>query len=91
MTLTLRPDAETDDIITRQIAKGRFATPEEVVRAGLLLLDREEAELEELRRLVDEGDAAYARGDYKSYSSSADLLADIKRLGEARSRKEPCA
>ena len=90
MSITLTPDAETGDIIARQIANGRFATPEEVVRAGLRLLERQEAEIEELRRLIDEGDAAIVRGDVKTYASGVELLADVKQLGEARSRNEPC-
>jgi putative addiction module CopG family antidote len=36
-------DAETTALIEDQIASGRFRTPSEVVRAGLLLLDEIES------------------------------------------------
>jgi antitoxin ParD1/3/4 len=78
-TYTLGQEAET--IIARQVAKGNFATPEEVVQAGLELLEEQDAKLAELRRLVDEGDAAYARGEYSTYDSAEQVLADI-RSGE---------
>ena len=61
MSKTYTPGPEVDAIVDRQLAKGNFATGEEVVRAGVALLEAQETELEELRRLIDEGDAAYAR------------------------------
>jgi hypothetical protein len=59
-----------------------------VVRASLRLLaehdpELDEAELKALRRLIAEGAAAYARGDYTEYSSADELLSDIIRLGDA--------
>ena len=62
MSKTYTPGPEVDAIVDRQLARGNFATGEEVVRAGVALLEAQEAELEELRKLIDEGDAAYARG-----------------------------
>ena len=89
MSKTYTPGPEADAIIARQVAKGSFATAEEVVRAGVQLLEEHEAELEELRRLIDEGDAAYARGEYTTYTSADQFLGDIKRVGEQRSRQKP--
>jgi hypothetical protein len=48
------------------------------------MLEEQEAELEELRRLIDEGDAAHARGDYAIYSCADEFLTDINRKGVLR-------
>ena len=44
--------------IERQIAKGRFGSASEAIRAGLRLLEEQETRLEQLRAAIDEGDAA---------------------------------
>jgi putative addiction module CopG family antidote len=88
MSKTYTPGPEVDAIVDRQLAKGNFATGDEVVRAGVALLEAQETELEELRRLIDEGDAAYARGEYTTYGSADELTADIIGRGEARSRQK---
>jgi len=89
MSKTYNPGPEADAIIERQLAKGNFGTPDEVVRAGVRLLEEHEAELEELRKLIDEGDAAHARGDYATYRNAGEFLADIKGAGEGQSRRKP--
>jgi putative addiction module CopG family antidote len=89
MSKSYTPGAEADAVIERQVAKGNFTSPDDVVRAGVQLLEEHEAELEELRRLVDEGDAAHASGDYTTYSSADQFLADVKRTGVRQSRQEP--
>jgi antitoxin ParD1/3/4 len=48
--------------IDKQVASGRFNNASEVVRAGLRLLEDEEARLEELRAMIDEADAEIAAG-----------------------------
>jgi len=90
MSRAYTPGPDADAIVERQLAKGSYGSADEVVRASLQLLeehdpDLDEAELEELRRLIAEGDAAYASGDYTVYASADDLLADIIRLGDAPS------
>ena len=47
-----------DAFIQRQIAKGRFGSASEAVRAGLRLLEDQENSLEHLRAAIDEGDAS---------------------------------
>jgi antitoxin ParD1/3/4 len=47
-----------DAFIRRQIAKGRFGSASEAVRAGLRLLEDQENRLERLREAIDEGDAS---------------------------------
>jgi antitoxin ParD1/3/4 len=44
------------EFINRQIAKGRFATASEAVRAGLRLLEEQVTAMEKLRAAIDEGD-----------------------------------
>jgi antitoxin ParD1/3/4 len=85
MSKAYTPGPEADAIVERQLAKGGYSSADEVVRAGLELLEEREAELDELRHLIDEGDGAYARGDYTAYSSADEFLTDIKRLGDQQS------
>jgi putative addiction module CopG family antidote len=54
---TYTPGPEADAIIEQQLAKGHYSDADEVVRIGLELLQQSEAELEELRRLIDEDEA----------------------------------
>jgi antitoxin ParD1/3/4 len=44
--------------VDKQVESGRYATASEVVRAGLRLLEEQEARLDALRRLIDDGDAS---------------------------------
>jgi antitoxin ParD1/3/4 len=52
------------DFIDRQIAKGRFATASEAVRAGLRLREEQEIAMEKLRAAIDEGDASPDSPDF---------------------------
>jgi antitoxin ParD1/3/4 len=83
MSKTYIPGPEADAIIARQVAKGNFATPDEAVRAGVELLEAQEAELQELRKLIDEGDADIAAGRLHRYASAEELTQDIVARGEA--------
>jgi putative addiction module CopG family antidote len=89
MSRTYTPGPEADAIVEELLAKGGYGSADEVVRASLQLLQasepESEAELEELRRLIAEGDAAYARGDYSVYTDAEEFLADIEKLGDDRS------
>jgi putative addiction module CopG family antidote len=88
MSKSYTPGAEADAIIARQIAKGYFTTPDEVVRAALQMLEEHEAGLADLRAKIDEADAAYERGEYTAYASAEDLLVDIQRLEDELSRQK---
>lgn len=47
-----------DTFITNQLNSGRFSSASEVVRAGLRLLEEEEAKLVALRKMLHEGESS---------------------------------
>jgi antitoxin ParD1/3/4 len=44
--------------IDEKVREGRYSSASDVIRAGLRLLEEEEAKLARLRALIDEGDAS---------------------------------
>jgi len=73
-----------EKFVTKQVESGRFNNASEVVRAGLRLLEDEETKLEELRKLIDEGDADIAAGRYTIYETAGELAEAIKAGGRKR-------
>lgn len=67
-----------DAFISAQVTSGRFNNASEVVRAGLRLLERDEAKLAELKRLIQEGEDDIAAGRYVEYENVEALLEDIR-------------
>ncbi|GAB6043183.1 type II toxin-antitoxin system ParD family antitoxin [Endothiovibrio diazotrophicus] len=61
-----------DRFIAGQLKSGRYGSASEVVRAGLRLLENNEAKQERLRRLLDEGE----RSGLVEYSHEA-LIAEL--------------
>src|SRR5262245_13270644 len=88
MTKTYTPGPEADAIVEQQLATGNYGSADEVVRAGLQLLAESVPELEELRRLIDEGDADIAAGRIHRYASADELTADIITRGETDSSED---
>ena len=86
MSKTYTPGPETDDIVARQLATGQYASPDDVVRTGVLMLEERDSELTELRRSIDAGDADIAAGSVHRYESGNELAADIIARGEERSK-----
>lgn len=70
-----------ETFIAAQIRAGRFNNASEVVRAGLRLLEDEEARLNDLRQLIDAGDAELAAGKGTTFASPDALAGEIIRLG----------
>lgn len=64
-----------EGFIRRQVAGGRYGTASEVVRAGLRLLEEEDAKLAALRAALEDGERS---GFAEDYSLEA-LLADAPR------------
>lgn len=53
-----------DGFIRRQVAGGRYGTASEVVRAGLRLLEEEDAKLAAVRAALDDGERSGFAADY---------------------------
>lgn len=64
--------------IAAQVGSGEFVDASEVVRAGLQMLEQRQQELEFLRRSIDEGDAAYERGEVETFTQRGQLATDLK-------------
>ena len=75
---TISLTAKDDAFIAAQLDAGEYGNASEVVRAGLRLLEQEKLKLAALRKSIDEGDSAYARGDFTTYTKQDDLAADLK-------------
>jgi len=64
-----------DGFIRRQVAGGRYGTASEVVRAGLRLLEEDDAKLAAVRASLEDGESS---GFAEDYSLDA-LLAETPR------------
>jgi len=69
-----------DDFVEAQIASGRFASTDEVVRAGLRLLEERERKLQALRAALAEGEAS---GEPQPFDRDA-FLAEMRRKHHAQ-------
>ena len=69
-------------LIERLVASGRYQNASEVLRQGLRLVEREEADLASLLAKVDEAEADYAAGHYALLTSDADLDALMASLDD---------
>ncbi len=88
MEIILTPELE--NLVNRKIQSGRYNSPSEVVREGLLLLKREEdlkkLQVEELRGEVQKGIDAIKQGNSKTYNSADEMIENI--ISEARAEFE---
>ena len=87
MSKTYTPGPEADDIIARQLATGQFASADDVVRAGVQMLEENEQEIAYLRKLIDEGDSDFSEGRIHRYISGEDLATDVVTRGASRSNQ----
>ena len=60
MSLSLAP--ETEKLISAQLASGRYQSADELILAGLQLLDERERRLEQLRQQIEVGAEQIVRG-----------------------------
>ena len=70
-----------EEFIATQVKAGRFNNASEVVRAGLRMLEDYETRLQEVRALIDEGDADIAAGNVFEYAGADELTQDIIKQG----------
>ena len=79
--------------VSEQIANGRHASGSEVIREALRRYEDdilcEQARLAALNKLTEEGEAAYARGDYSRLSSREELRGFIRRSGARAASRSP--
>ena len=75
-TLTFQPSEELSNFIESQVEAGRYQNQSEVVRAGLRLLQEQEAKskLQQLRQLIDEAENSPIIEDW----TKEEFLAQIK-------------
>lgn len=64
--------------VEAEVKAGRYLSAEDVVRAGLSLLQTVSPEgMDDLRRLISAGDTDFEAGDFATFSSADMLKADI--------------
>jgi antitoxin ParD1/3/4 len=75
-----------EKLLKTLVASGRYQNASEVLREGLRLVERREAEdstkLKALREAAQVGFAALERGEFKEFDSIADLEGYLNELGE---------
>ena len=76
MTITLTPEME--HLVQSKVQSGLFGSPADVVYEGLLLLDQEEARLEELKSEIAVGIEQAEAGQVKAFKPE-DLKARVRQ------------
>lgn len=73
-----------EQLIDALVSSGRYQNASEVLREGLRLIEGREAEgaakLEALRAAATIGVDAFARGEYREFSSATDLRVHLDKL-----------
>ncbi len=67
--------------IESQLKDGVYRNADEVMRAGLRLLESKEGKLAELRRMIDEADQQIADGNFIVVEAGDDLTQSIIKRG----------
>jgi antitoxin ParD1/3/4 len=79
--------------VSEQVVNGRHASGSEVIREALRRYEddilREQARLAVLNKLAEDGEAAYADGEFTRLSSRAELRAFIRKSGERAVSRSP--
>jgi antitoxin ParD1/3/4 len=65
--------------IEEQLQAGSYKSADDVVRAGLRLLRKQEAKIAELRAMIKEGEDDFVAGRFHAYDSAEEMLQDIIR------------
>ncbi len=79
--------------VSEQVINGRHTSGSEVIREALRRYEddilREQARLAVLNKLAEEGEAAYARGEYTTLSNRKELRAFIRKSGARAASRSP--
>lgn len=85
MEITLTQEIE--DLINEEMQTGKYFSPTEVLREGLLSLKMERVSKEErkenLRREIQKGIDAMRQGNYQSYDSAEEMIEDLIKEANA--------
>ena len=77
---------EQEQLVQSLVSSGRYQNASEVIREGLRLIERREAEdaakLEALRAAADVGIADLERGDFKEFTNLASLVRYLNGLAD---------
>ena len=76
------------EFLQQQVDSGRFANLSEAIRAGIYLLETEDARLTELRAMIAEGDAQIAAGDGIELTGRKEFVAQIRKKGRSKLASE---
>ena len=100
---TIKLTGDLEAFVDAQVESGAYATPEDVVRAGLEALKGarkedgggltawERENFAELKKKIDEGIADFEAGRIYTYENPGDLARDIKREGRRLFRERQAA
>lgn len=82
--MALRVPADLEEQIRQKVESGEYDDAIEVIRAAMRLLDRRDAQLQELRASIAEGLAAIERGEVSEFTP--ELMARIDQEADEQIR-----
>lgn len=71
--------AHFSGFIDEKVKEGRYGSASEVVRAGLRLLEEEEAKLKQLKELIAEGEASGPAREWDWPARRAEWIAEARK------------
>ncbi|MCU0240061.1 MAG: hypothetical protein MUC29_11520 [Pyrinomonadaceae bacterium] len=80
MEITLT--TELENLINDELKTGKYFSPTDVLREGLLLLKSRKKERENVRKEIQKGIDAIRKGNFTSYNSADEMIEDV--INEAR-------
>ena len=82
---------EQEQLVQQLVSSGRYQNASEVIREGLRLIERREAEaaarLDALRHAAEQGIAALEHGDYVEFDNSAALAQHVTEIARRPSAR----
>ncbi|MFN4205190.1 MAG: type II toxin-antitoxin system ParD family antitoxin [Agrobacterium albertimagni] len=86
-TVQVQLEPNESAFVEQQVSNGAYASAEEMLRAGLRLLAKNERleRIKALRTMIDDADRSVEAGDFREFSKPGDLTAFI--IAEAKARR----